>query len=369
MPKRILVPVCLALLTACSQHGGDNSAAPTGDDSLTVEVMLRTTPVLDQGDSDMCWLYAMLATIETEHIMRGDSIHLSPAYVARQFLAEQARAQYASGGEHRVNRRGMMTLTPRLLDLYGAMPYTSYRGYDNISYDALTAQLQRTADRCLAQHTGIARLDDDTQQILETTIGPAPLWVFMLGCQYTPREFAHSVCRPGEYVALTSFTHHPFGAPCVLEVPDNTAHDIFINVPLDSMMHYVEHALRSGHPVCWEGDITDDGFDAEGGNARLTGTPSKVTQQQRQHDFDEGATTDDHNMAIVGIARSKDGRKHFICKNSWGDNARRGFIMMDENYARLRTVAVMMAAEALPAADHFAAMQPTPLDDLPDIGY
>ena len=36
---------------------------------FTTEVMLRYTPVKDQGRSPLCWAYSMLATIETEHIL------------------------------------------------------------------------------------------------------------------------------------------------------------------------------------------------------------------------------------------------------------------------------------------------------------
>ena len=44
----------------------------------TNEVLNRMTPVKDQGDSETCWIYAMLATIETEHLAWGDSVNLSP---------------------------------------------------------------------------------------------------------------------------------------------------------------------------------------------------------------------------------------------------------------------------------------------------
>ena len=50
---------------------------------FTDEVRLPMTPVKNQGNSQFCWAYAMLSTIETEHIARGDSVHLSPAYVER----------------------------------------------------------------------------------------------------------------------------------------------------------------------------------------------------------------------------------------------------------------------------------------------
>ena len=41
------------------------------------------TPVKNQGKSELCWAYAMLATIETEHLLRGDSVNLSPQYLGR----------------------------------------------------------------------------------------------------------------------------------------------------------------------------------------------------------------------------------------------------------------------------------------------
>ena len=47
-------------------------------------VLLPMTPVKNQGKSELCWAYAMLATIETEHILRGDSVNLSPVYVGRK---------------------------------------------------------------------------------------------------------------------------------------------------------------------------------------------------------------------------------------------------------------------------------------------
>ena len=48
------------------------------------DVLLPMTPVKNQGKSELCWAYAMLATIETEHILRGDSVNLSPVYVGRK---------------------------------------------------------------------------------------------------------------------------------------------------------------------------------------------------------------------------------------------------------------------------------------------
>lgn len=55
------------------------------------DVMLPTTPMKNQGSSSLCWAYAMLATIETEHLVQGDSVNLSVDYVARAYLRGRPR--------------------------------------------------------------------------------------------------------------------------------------------------------------------------------------------------------------------------------------------------------------------------------------
>ena len=349
--RRHYITIALAtllLVSSCHRERQTERQAPT--ETFTVEVLLKSTPLKRQGNGALCWLYAMLSTIETEHIMRGDSINLSAVFLAKHLLADEARLRYASGGKHDITLRGMATKTFHLLQQHGAMPFSSFRPSKNIDYKGLSRQMQRTADNHRAHRKGIGLLDAATGKILEEAMGPAPSWVFMLGCQYTPLEFAHSIYTPKEYVALTSFTHHPFGTMMVLEVPDNHYCDAFLNVPIDSMIQYVEHALRSGHPVCWEGDISEPGYDAHAGVARLTGKKA-VTQESRQQAFDRQQTTDDHCLAIIGIARDKKGKKLFVCKDSWGNNLQGGLMFLDEDYVKAKTIAVVIPAAALPTAD------------------
>ena len=71
------------MLTALVIVGcGDKSRrlAPAKREALPKGVkLIRHTPVKQQGNSSLCWAYSMLATIESEHIMKGDSINLSIA--------------------------------------------------------------------------------------------------------------------------------------------------------------------------------------------------------------------------------------------------------------------------------------------------
>ena len=103
--RSLLVLLCSLLAVSCTVSYDDK----TDDKRFTVVKMLPHTPVKDQGESDLCWAYAMLATIESDRIGMGDSVNLSPHYLARMFMGEQTEKRYLCEGKHNVSSRGMMT--------------------------------------------------------------------------------------------------------------------------------------------------------------------------------------------------------------------------------------------------------------------
>jgi bleomycin hydrolase len=161
------------------------------------------TPIKDQGESEICWAYAMLAAIETEHLSWGDSVNLSPYYIEKMMEKESAAPK---------NKHGMGVTLIRLIQKYGIVGY-------------------------------------DAMRTVET---PAPQWVFMLGAAYTPQEFARSVCAPNEYIALTSTDREPYYKKVDIDQPANWLHDRFYNIPMDTLLTKTEQAVREHHGVCWE---------------------------------------------------------------------------------------------------------------------
>ncbi len=330
MKKTVFLFLSFLVLISCEKQRGKVNVS---EEKFTVELRLPTTPVKDQGSSSLCWVYAMLATLETEHIMRGDSVNLSPDYVARMYLSEQASRRRLLPNkvvqkEAGITTRGMCTMALDLIQTYGLQHYDAYRHKPDMDYNVLCRKLD---------------YGNDTEKLLDRYIGPLPNQVFMLGALYTPLEFAHSVCTDDEYIALTSFTHHPYGQRFPLEVPDNYFHNTFLNVPLDTMMNRIVQSLRAGHPVCWEGDISEPGFLFGEGYAVLKNEKKKVTAERRQASFEAHRTMDDHVMEIVGLAHDQHGRRFFLCKNSWGTaNRYHGFMFLSENYVRMKTIAVVL---------------------------
>ena len=334
---RFLIIIAAFLLASCTDFNIGRNTDASKKRQFTNETLLGYTPVKHQGSSPLCWAYAMLATIETEHIQMGDSVNLSVDYVARHLLAEQARQHFLSSGYDRITLRGTAPLLLRLISEYGVMPYDAYNA-PSLNYKALARRLQTMSE---TSHD-LSQLSDRAQRLFDERIGYMPKNVYMLGAEYTPQQFAHSVYMLGEYTALTSFTHHPFDQTFAIEVPDNYSDELFYNVPIDVMMRRIEMSLRAGHPVCWEGDVTEPGFSFERGIAEL---PDDIpcTQQQRQKAFETRRTTDDHCMCLIGIAHDNKGRRYYIAKNSYGTkNPYGGLMYLSENYVRMKTVAVVV---------------------------
>ena len=336
MYRLFVMMAVLTLLSGCAER-----EPRAGENHLTVDVLLKTTPVKDQGRSALCWVYAMLATIETEHLMRGDSVNLSVSYAARMALTDRARTYYLTRAARPLSQRGMASELLHTIHTHGLLAYDTYSVPRADVFNVLGRRMQNVCRLAMAQREGLSWLDARLDDLADRSLGFLPRTQFMLGAAYTPQEFARSVCRRDEYQALTSFSHHPFYERFALEVPDNYRQDTFLNLPIDSLTNLVERSLRSGHPVCWEGDVSEPGFLFHRGRAVIENRDAAVTQQWRQEEFETFRTTDDHCMAIVGLAHDDSGQKFFVCKNSWGpNNPYQGLMFLSFAYFKLKTIAV-----------------------------
>jgi bleomycin hydrolase len=249
--KRLFYLLLVLLFAGCSSRPSQ---------TFSVEVLNSYTPVKNQGKKQTCWVYAMLAAIETEHIMRGDSVHLSVAWVEHVMAQEKGMPE---------SMRGMGATLLQLIQRYGVVPYDAMKTADDIP----------------------------------------PKHAFMLGATYSPLEFAHSVCAPDEYIALTSNADEPYYQYIDINLPDNWLHNRFYNIPMDSLLAKTQRAVRQHHGVCWESER--------------------------------------HAMAIVGIGHNEKGAPGFVMKNSWGSNRPNdGLDFLSFKSFTRKTLAVEMTREA-----------------------
>lgn len=345
-----VLAVCwLVALVSCNSGGSDSNGSSDSDNSLTkdMEIVIDKcngyTPIKNQGRNSNCWMYGMLAAIETEHISRGDSIHLSVRYGMRKLIEDATAVRYMSNGHNGRSTRGMAQDALSIIERHGAMPYDAYSGGDcDIAYSPSLRTAYRLADKGVRLKMGLGKVMADVNRSLDSALGPCPPRVFMLGAEYSKGEFGRSVCAPEEYVALTSCTHHPFFEMMTIESGDNYEHHQQLNVPLDLLRSIILYAVENGHGVCWQGDISEPGFSFKMGIARL-GKGHTLSQERRQKELESMETTDDHCMAIIGRAHDTKGTRYLIMKNSWGiDNPYKGLMMVSEDYALMKSMVVIV---------------------------
>lgn len=337
----------MLMMTSCGYK--QQVSQPQGKGKTPENVrLIGHTPIKDQGKSDLGWAYAMLATIESEHIMKGDSVNLSVAYITRKMLHEKALEYYFSKGKSPVSMKAMSATLIKYINQYGAEPYDSYETAKDVDYQVLCRKIKQICDGAISQKAGLEKLNTRLDELFDSELGYLPAkTVHMLGAEYTPLEFAHSVCYPEEYVSLTSFLHHPFREYFALEIPENQIKNLFLNLPIDELMLHLKEAVKHGHPVCWEGDFSNTAFSGSP-NAYVDLPASKlpVTQASRQREFEQLYTSNNHAMEIIGTFLHEK-KTFYVCKNSQGEEwGCEGLIFLSEDYIKQKTVAIYMSESA-----------------------
>lgn len=328
--------------------GCEEKRHSTANLRFTNTTLCPCTPVKDQGQSCAGWIYAMLATIESEHIIDGDSVNLSPEYVVFRYLQDRTRNFYLNADADSISTCGTISMLPGLLSRNGAMPHDSY--HSKADMGLVARKLSELARQHRLRHSGTDALMEATRALLEDAIAPVPPHVYMFGVQYTPEEFAHSVCRPNEYVFLTNQPSVPFHQPIALTSPDGNKGTPCVNIPADSLTAIVVRTLRSGHPVCWEGDVSGPDFDFQSGVARLDDDCEAGAYTKLQRSKTERLRPADvHCMELIGTARDREGRQYVVGKDSHGTaNRHNGLVYMSLPYLRTKTVAVAVRRSSCP---------------------
>jgi bleomycin hydrolase len=360
------------------QKSSGNAVETTEKYTFTTVVDLDATPVKNQASSGTCWSYAAIGFVESEMIRMGkDPIDLSEMYVVRMAYIEKARKYVRVHGKLNFAQGGEAPDVFYVLEKYGAMPQEAYAGLnygtDVNRHGELEMALKSYLDAIIKNKNGTLSTawESGFTAILDAYLGEVPEEFAWNGKNYTPRSFADEVVGlvPAEYVTLTSFTHHPFYTPFILEIPDNWMWSEAYNLPLNEFMEELDHALENGFTVGWATDVSEKGFSVRNGLAVM---PAKnwrdmsaeestqvfngpheeltVTQDMRQEGFDNYSTQDDHGMQITGIVKDQTGAKYYITKNSWGEIPnpyKEGYVYASEAFVQYKTISLLIHKDGL----------------------
>lgn len=382
----------IALACAGTVYAAADEAKPDSTGFTFTDVKLvKTTPVKDQNKSGTCWSFSGLSFLEDEILRKtGKEMDLSEMFVVRHCYDDKADKYVRTNGKINFAQGGSAIDPMYVWRTYGIVPESAYTGlqYGEEKHshyemaDVLTSYVN-AVNRNASKRISTA-WRKGFNGVLDAYLGEYPSTFTYEGKTYTPRSFAESLpINPDDYVALTSFTHHPYYTQFALELADNWLWEKYYNLPLDEFKAVVDNAIDNGYSLVWAADVSEGGFKwvkgyavmpKEKTEADMDGTELArwvklsdkdrekqkydingpveeitVTPESRQAMFDRQETTDDHGMVIVGKAVDQNGNKYYKVKNSWDTNQiYDGYFYVSEPYFLAKTIDIYLNKEAVP---------------------
>ena len=348
------------------------------------------TSIKNQYRSGTCWCYSALSFIESEILRtKGVETDLSEMFVVGRSYHDRAVKYVRLDGHLNFAAGSSFGDVLHVIDDYGIIPQSVYSGFN---YGTEMPE-QSELDAVLKGYVDAARRNPNKKLttawvngldgILDAYFGEAPETFTIDGVEYTPESYRDFLgINYDDYVNITSFTHHPFYEPFIIEVCDNWRWDSAYNLPMEEMMEVMYNAIDNGFTIAWGSDVSEKGFTRDGlavmpveeeekkagsdqekwvGKDNETKVEKKkgipveqvITQEMRQEGYDNKTTTDDHGMHIYGTAEDQNGTKYFLVKNSWGETGKYdGIWYASDAFVRYKTLNIVVHKDALP--EHIA---------------
>jgi len=363
------------------------TALPAQEYEFTTVKENPITSIKNQYRSGTCWCFSALSFIESEILRtKGVEVDLSEMFVVGKSYRDRAVKYVRLDGHLNFAAGSSFGDVLHVIDDYGIVPQDAMPGFnygtDKPEHSELDAALKGYVDAIRSnpnRKLSTAWLNG-FDGIVEAYFGEYPETFVVDGAEYTPESYRdHLGINYDDYVNITSFTHHPFYEPFIIEVCDNWRWDSAYNLPMDEMMEVMYNAIDKGYTIAWGSDVSEKGFTRDGlavmpveekkavagsDQERWVGKAAEkpeeevkkelpeemaITQEMRQDGYDRKTTTDDHGMHIYGIAKDQNGTQYFMVKNSWGDAGKyKGIWYASDAFVRYKTLNIVVHKDALP---------------------
>ena len=351
------------------------------------------TSIKNQNQAGTCWCYSSLAFIEAELLRMGKGEYdFSEMYLVHNTYLDRADKAVRTHGDVSFSQGGSFYDVIYGMEAFGLVPEAEMRpgvmygmelsNHNELSAvsDAVVAAIAKGKHRSLqVDPEGQPLWKKAIEAVHDIYLGVRPETFTYEGKEYTPKSFYDSLgLNASDYVSLTSYTHHPFYKPFVLEIQDNWRWAQSYNLPIDELMEVFDNAIEKGYTIAWGSDVSEKGFtrmgtavlpddtkgaDLQGSdmakwlnlteeekkNTPKPSTEKWCTQAERQIAYDNWETTDDHGMLIYGIAKDQNGTEYYMVKNSWGEaGTYKGIWYASKAFVRYKTMNIIVHKDALP---------------------
>lgn len=333
---------------------------------------IKVTEVKDQASTGTCWCFATTSFLEAELIRQGKGEYdLSEMFTVRNNYKDRLFDNYIREGKGNINPGSVCHMATDAIAKYGIMPESAYHGInygsERHNHGEMSTYMKALAAASIELKTLSPQYKAIMENLFDTYLGKVPETFEYNGKTYTAKSFAKELGFDdmSDYVELTSFSHHNFYEKIAVEVPDNWDHGTMYNLPIDEFAEVIDYALKNGFTISWDGDLTstfkhNNGIAIEPANVADYAEALKfekkfpelvVTQENRQKDFEEFRTVDDHVMHITGLFTDQDGNYFYKTKNSWGTGRNEemgGYLYMSKSYVLMRCISIMVHKDAIP---------------------
>ena len=332
------------------------------------------TPVKNQAVTGTCWSFATTSFLESELLRMGKGEYdLSEMHTVRYNYINRINDNFIKAGKGNLGEGSLSHMLIKVVKEYGMVPDEVYDGINYNSkthnHSELNSFVNAIASAPVALKNKSPEYEKLVNSLLDIYLGTVPTDFMYKGKNFTPVTFFNSLgINLDDYIEITSFSHHPYYSKFALEIPDNWDSGNYYNLPLDEFMQVIDYALKNGHTVCWDGDMSEKSYSDRMGIAvnaakeELDNEKGKelsftkvykedvATQESRQKGFESNATTDDHLMHLIGLAKDENGVSYYIVKNSWKPEINRfgGYNYLSENFVKAKTISILVHKSAIP---------------------
>ena len=351
---------------------------------FTVVKQAPVTSVKNQYRSGTCWCYSALSFVESEIIrQKGIEVDLSEMFVVNHAYFDRAVKYIRLDGKLGFSAGSSFGDVFEVIKSYGIVPQNVYSGMNYGTELPVQGELDAVLEgfvKALVTNPNrklTPAWKPAFQGILDAYLGEIPATFKAEEKAFNPLTYRDYLgINTDDYINLTSFTHHPFYEPFIIEVCDNWRWGSAYNLPIEELMEVMYNAVENGYTIAWGADVSEKGFTrsviatvpdfenkvtagsdqerwvgkSETGKEESAPAEEKViTQEMRQLAYDNKETTDDHGMHIYGLAKDQNGNPFFIVKNSWGKAGDyEGIWYASDAYVRYKTLNIVVHKDALP---------------------
>ena len=351
---------------------------------FTVVKQAPVTSVKNQYRSGTCWCYSALSFVESEIIrQKGIEVDLSEMFVVNHAYFDRAVKYIRLDGKLGFSAGSSFGDVFEVIKSYGIVPQDVYSGMNYGTELPVQGELDAVLEgfvKALVTNPNrklTPAWKPAFQGILDAYLGEIPATFKAEEKAFNPLTYRDYLgINTDDYINLTSFTHHPFYEPFIIEVCDNWRWGSAYNLPIEELMEVMYNAVENGYTIAWGADVSEKGFTRSGiatvpdfENKVTAGSDQErwvgksdagkeenapaeekvITQEMRQIAYDNKETTDDHGMHIYGLAKDQNGNPFFIVKNSWGKAGDyEGIWYASDAYVRYKTLNIVVHKDALP---------------------